>query len=292
MANAQNRAPLKTLLTGIAFGESPRRRDKSLWFADWGTKEIIAVDPDGVSRVALRVSFPTFPMSFDWLPDGRLIVVSSREGLLLRLEPDGALATHADLARLAAKGLPWNELVVDGRGNAYINNTGFEFPGGKFAPGSIALLASDGSTRQVADGLAFPNGMAVTPDGATLIVAESYGQRLTAFDIAADGGLSNRRIWAETGQDHPDGICLDIEGAAWYADVGNKRCVRIRKGGEVLETIELDRGCFACMLGGLDRKTLFIVAQDWRGVEQSMAGGPRTGQVLAIEAPAAGAGWP
>jgi len=131
-------------------------------------------------------------------------------------EPDGALVTHADLSGLAEKGHPWNEIVVDGRGNAYINNVGFEFPGGDFAPGTIALLTCDGSARQVADGIAFPNGMAVTPDNSTLTVAESYGKRLTAFDIAADGGLSNRRVWAGLDSGVPDGICVDEEGAVWY----------------------------------------------------------------------------
>lgn len=131
----------------------------------------------------------------------------------------------------------------------------------------------------------------MTPDNSTLILAESYGARLTAFEIAADGGLSNRRVWAEVGDNHPDGICLDAEGAVWYADVGNKHCVRVREGGEVLQTIDLDRGCFACMLGGADRKMLFLMATEWRGPE-SMAGGARTGQVLMIEAPAPGAGWP
>ena len=178
------------------------------------------------------------------------------------------------------------------RGNAYINNQGFDFPGGQFAPGIIALLTPDGAVRQVADGIAFPNGMAVTPDNSTLIVAESYGNKLTAFDIEASGSLSNRRVWAETGKDHPDGICLDTEGALWYADVGNKHCVRVREGGEVLQTIELDRGCFACMLGGADSKTLFMVATEWKGVEENMTDGSRTGQILTVRAPAPHAGHP
>jgi len=147
------------------------------------------------------------------------------------------------------------------------------------------------AASQVADGVAFPNGMVVTPDNATLIVAESYGNRLTAFDIAADGSLSNRRVWADLGGGVPDGICLDAEGAVWYADVGNSWCVRVKEGGEVLQTIELDRGCFACMLGGTDRRTLFVVVREWRGLEGT-AGGERTGQVLIAQAPAPGAGWP
>jgi sugar lactone lactonase YvrE len=282
---------LRILMSNIAFGESPRWHDGRLWFADWGAQEIVALDLEGASEVMVRVPFPSFPMSFDWLPDGRLLIVSAREGLVLRTEPDGSLVTHADLCVLSAKERPWNEIVVDGRGNAYVNNAGFEFPGGEFAPGTIALLTPEGSARQVADGIAFPNGMAVTPDNSTLICAESYGKSLTAFDIAADGSLSNQRVWAELGDGVPDGICVDAEGAVWYADVPNKRCVRVREGGEVLQTIEHDRGCFACMLGGADRQTLFVVATEWHGTG-SMADGPRTGQVLTAEAPAPGAGRP
>ena len=276
------------LMTGIAFGESPRWHDGRLWFADWGAQELIAVDLEGRSEVVVRV--PSFPFCVDWLPDGRLLIVSARDRLLLRREPDGSLATHADLSGLSD--YPWNEIVVDGRGTAYVNNIGFEFPCGEFAPGTVALLTPDGSVRQVADGVAFPNGMAVTPDNSTLIVAESYANKLTAFDIVEDGGLSNRRVWADLGDGVPDGLCLDAEGAVWYADVPNKRCVRVREGGEVLQTIDLDRGCFACMLGGPDGKTLFLVTQEWRGMESAADEEERTGQILTAPAPAASAGWP
>jgi sugar lactone lactonase YvrE len=278
----------RTLLTGLAFGESPRWHDDRLWFANWGMQEIVAVDLAGASEIMVHVP-TTMPFCIDWLPGGRLLIVSGREGLLLRREPDGSLVTHADLTSLSR--YPWNDIVVDGRGNAYVNTIGFEFPGGEFRPGAVALVTPDGVVRQVADGLAFPNGMVVTPDNTTLIVAESYGARLTAFDIAQDGRLSNRRVWAELPDGHPDGICFDAEGAVWYGDVPNGCCVRVREGGEVLEKIELDRGCFACMLGGPDRRTLFMVAQEWRGTE-GMGDGPRTGRVLAAEAPASGAGWP
>jgi sugar lactone lactonase YvrE len=227
-------------------------------------------------------------MCIDRLPDGRLVIVSANDGLLLRSEPDGSLVTHADLTALADR--PWNDIVVDGRGNAYVNNIGFDFPG-EFAPGIVALATPDGSAGQVADGVAFTNGMVVTPDNSTLIVAESYGNELTAFDIAADGRLSNRRVWADLDGDFPDGICFDAENAVWYGDVPNKRCVRVREGGEVLQTIDLDRGCFACMLGGADRKTLFVTANEWHG-PANMADGSRKGQVLTVEAPAPGAGWP
>jgi sugar lactone lactonase YvrE len=278
---------LQTLMTGIAFGESPRWHDDRLWFSDWGTQEIIAVDLEGESEVIVRVA--SFPFCIDFLPDGRLLIVSASDRLLLRREPDGPLVTHADLSTLSEH--PWNDIVVDGRGNAYIGNIGFDFPEAQFAPGTLALVTPDGSARQVADGVAFPNGIVVTPDNSTLIVAESYANRLTAFDITADGSLSNRRMWAELGGGVPDGICLDAEDAVWYGDVPNKRCVRVREGGELLQTIALDRGCFACMLGGPDGKTLFMVAQVWSGME-STAEGERTGQLLTSPAPAVSAGWP
>ena len=150
-------------------------------------------------------------------------------------------------------------------------------------------MTPDGVARRVAEDLAFPNGMAVQPDNGTLIVAESYGQKLTAFDIASDGSLFGRRTWAEV-DDHPDGICLDADGAAWYGDVGNKRCVRVREGGEVLQVIDLDRGCFACVLGGPDRRTLFMTVNEWGGAEGM--GGTRKGQVLSVEADVPGLGWP
>ena len=278
---------VQVLITGIAFGESPRWHDDRLWFCDWGAQELIAVDLEGKSEVIVRV--PSFPFCIDWLRDGRLLIVSASDRRLLRREPDGSIVTHADLSRLSKN--PWNDIVVDGRGNTYVDNIGFDFPGGEFAPGILALVTPDGSARQVADGVAFPNGIVVTPDNATLILAESYANRLTAFDIAADGTLSNRRLWADLDRGVPDGICIDAENAVWYADVPNMRCVRVREGGEVLQTIDLDRGCFACMLGGADRRTLFLVAREWRG-SASMADGGRTGQVLTAKVATPGAGWP
>ncbi len=255
--------------------------------SDWAAHEVLAVDLEGKSEVIARVA--SFPMCIDRLPDGRLLIVSASDGLLLRREPDGSLVTHGDLSGLCDH--KWNDIVVDGRGNAYVNNTGFDFPGGEFAPGIVALVTGDGSARRVADGVAFPNGMAVTPDNSTLIVAESYGSKLTAFDIGADGSLSNRRTWADLPRGAPDGICLDAENAVWYGDVPNKRCVRVREGGEVLQTIDLDRGCFACALGGADGSTLFLIANEWTG-PADMADGARRGQVLTAEALVPAAGWP
>ncbi len=273
------------LAGGLGLGESPRWHEGRLWFSDWLAGTVLALDPERGTEVIARVA--SMPFSIDWLPDGRLLVTSGRK--VLRVEADGSLDAHVDLSDLSAHG--WNEIVVDGRGNAYVNCVGFDLMAGEEpAPGMVALITSDRQARQVADGVMFPNGMAVTPDGSTLIVAESYASRLTAFDIAGDGSLSGRRVWADV-PGPPDGVCLDAEGAAWYADVPNQRCVRVREGGTVLETIELDRGCFACMLGGEGGTSLFLTAASWTG-SAGIGKGPRTGQVLAFEAPAPHAGWP
>lgn len=268
---------LNTLVSGIAFGESPRWHDGRLWFADWGTREIIAAGADGVTEVV--VGPDAAPWCFDWLPDGRMLIVSSERQRLLRREPDGTIVTHADLSGLDAH--QWNDIAVDGRGNAYVGNIGFDFPGGEFAPGILAVITPDGTARVAATGVAFPNGMAVTPDGGTLIVAESYANRLTAFDIAPDGGLSGRHVWADLPGGYPDGICLDAEGAVWYGDVPNQHAVRVREGGEVLDTIKLDRGCFACALGG---NTLYLVATEFSGTVTG-PDQPRTGQILTARVP-------
>jgi len=272
---------IQTLMTGLVFGESPRWHNGHLWLSDWGAREVIVLGPDGKRKDTIPMPFSSFPFSFDWLPDGRLLIVSTSETPLLRQERDGSWAAHANLASLNSRG--WNEIVVDHRGNAYINGGGFDLMAGEpFAPGIIAMVTPDGTARQVADGIFFPNGMVVTPDGSTLIIAESYAKRLTAFDITVDGSLSNRRVWADLPGGFPDGICMDAEGAVWYADVPNRRCTRVREGGGVLQTIGLDRGCFACALGGADNKTLFMVATEWRGPAK-MFEGPPTGQVLSVE---------
>ncbi len=282
------REGMHQLLGGISFGESPRWHEGRLWFCDWGAEELIAVDPEGHSELIARV--PSFPFCIDWLPNGRLLIVSSRDRAVLTLAPGGTLERYAELRDVAEKG--WNEIVSDGSGHVYVNGGGFDLMAGEpFAPGLIALIDHEGAARKVADGLEFPNGMAVTADDRTLIVAESYGKRLTAFDIEDGGELANRRVWAELGEGVPDGICVDAEGAVWYADVPNECCVRVREGGEVLDTIELDRGCFACMLGGVDRSTLYVVAREWRG-SQSGTDGERTGVLVAVPVSVPGAGRP
>ena len=283
----------QVLLDGLGMGESPRWHDGRLWFSNWGTDEIAAVDLNGNSEV-IGPGGGGSGWATNWLPDGRMLVTG---GELVRVEPDGSRVRHADLSHISPYG--WSEITVDGRGNIYVNSINFDFAdfndllaSGK-SPGKIALVTPEGGSREVADGLAFPNGMVVTPDNATLIVAESFARRLTAFDIGSDGSLSNRRVWAEvTG----DGICIDAEGAVWTSDVGLDEggvCLRVREGGEVLDRIELDRPCYACMLGGDDGRTLFMVVAKWFGpdrVDELVQA--RTGQILTARVAVPHAGWP
>ncbi|MFG2085271.1 MULTISPECIES: SMP-30/gluconolactonase/LRE family protein [unclassified Spirillospora] len=277
---------VRTLVGGRGLVESPRWHGDRLYFSDWSAGEVVAVGLDGGSEVVARVE--SLPLCTAWLPDGRMVIVSSADGRLLRREPGGALAVHAELGEPG-----WNDIVVDGRGNAYVNRIGFDaMAGDEVKPGFVFLAAADGSVREVAGDIGFPNGMAVTPDNSTLIVADSYRSALVAFDVGADGGLSNRRVWADLGEGAPDGICLDAEGAVWYADVPHQRCVRVAEGGTVLDVVELDRGGFACALGGPQGTTLFVVAAEWRGMTEENPVAPGSGRVLATEVDVPGAGWP
>jgi sugar lactone lactonase YvrE len=274
----------RVLVSGRGLVEAPRWHDGRLYFSDWTAGEVLASDADGHTEVVARVA--SLPLCSAWLPDGRLLIVSSPDGRLLRREPDGSLRTHAELG-----GPGWNDIVADGRGNAYVNTVGFDMTAGEDPrPGHVVLATPDGTVRRVAGDLAFPNGMAVTADNATLVVAESYGPRLTAFDIGPDGDLSGRRVFAEL-EDAPDGICTDAEGAVWYASVPGRRCARVAEGGAVLETVELDRGCFACALGGPDARTLFVTAAQWRpDLPELVPAG--SGQVCSVPVTVPGAGWP
>jgi sugar lactone lactonase YvrE len=274
---------LRTVRTGLSFGESPRWHDGRLFVSDWGAGEVLEIADDGSHRVAARAE--AFPLCVDFLPDGRMLLVAGPT--LLRQEPDGSLVPHADLGAFGAT--PFNDIVVDERGNAYVNNIGFDFGVGEVQPGWVVLVRPDGQARVVADGLMFPNGMAVTADGRTLVVAESYASCLTAYDIDEDGGLAGRRVWADLGEDNPDGICLDAEGAAWYADVPHGHCVRVAEGGEILQTVDLGRGGFACVLGGPERRTLFAVTNEW-GPQGPV--GEHNSTVVAIDVDVPGAGHP
>jgi sugar lactone lactonase YvrE len=286
------------LLDGLAMPESARWHEGRLWFAHWGTGEIVAVDLNGKSEVITRHGPPAFGWSIDWLPDGCLLVTGKE---LMRMEKDGSMVRHADLSSIAQLG--WNEIVVDGRGNIYVNSINFSFLAGEQPQsGLIALITPDGTARKVADDLSFPNGMVVTPDNATLIVSESFTGRLLAFDIASDGSLSNRRVWAEGLG--PDGIKMDAEGAVWVqgadiravthrADSPEGVVYRIREGGEVLQRIEHDKDIFSVTLGGPDGKTLFMLATQFRGAAKvKEVAEARVGEVVISQAPVPGAGWP
>jgi sugar lactone lactonase YvrE len=283
----------QVLSGGLGMGESPRWRDGRLWFSDWGTDEIMAVDLDGNSEV-IGPGGGGSGWAVNWLPDGRMLITGAE---LIRVEPDGSRVRHADLSHISPHG--WSEITVDGRGNTYVNTINFDFAdfgdvlASGNAPGKIALVTREGEAREVAGDLAFPNGMVVTPDNATLIVAESFARRLTAFDIGADGSLSNRRLWAEVSG---DGICMDAEGAVWCSDVGpdeGAACLRVREGGQVLDRIEVDRPCYACMLGGEDGRTLFMVVAKWFGPDRvAELVQARTGAILTARVTVPHAGWP
>lgn len=277
---------LRMLLDGRGLLESPRWHDGRLYVSDWSAGEVLAVDLAGHSDIIARVA--ALPLCTAFLPDGDLVIVSSAHGLLLRRTAGGDLVTHADLGQPG-----WNDIVVDGRGHIYVNRAGFMPTAGEaFRPGFVCLAAPGGPARQVAAGIDFPNGMAVTADNSTLIVADSYSHRLLAFDIGPDGDLSSRRTWADLGDGTPDGICADEQNAIWYADVPNRRCVRVTEGGRVEQTVELDRGAFACALGGPAGTTLFIAAAHWRGMTEADMVTPASGQVLALDVSVPGAGWP
>jgi sugar lactone lactonase YvrE len=284
-------ADMTIFLNGLGIPESPRWHDGRLWLCNWIDRQVLAVDMDGTAEVVLTRDPASHPMgySIDWLPDGSLLTTGDK---VRRQEPSGSMEVYAEQAA--------NEIVVDAHGNAYVN--GAEF--GDFAatgaapePGYIKLVTPDGRLRHVADGIHFPNGMVISPDGRTLVISESFAGRLTAFDIDEDGGLSGRRVFAEGLG--PDGICLDAEGAVW-ASTGGSSVVRVAEGGKIRQRVEVgeNRAPFALMLGGPDRRTLFICTAEWRLGEgaganlERLTTGPRTGEILTLEVEVPGAGRP
>lgn len=256
----------RVLAGGIYFGEGPRWRDGRLWFSDFYAHAVKSVSLSGDLRTEFEINDQ--PSGLGWMPDGSMLIVSMVKRQLLRRDKTGAISVHADLGRVAT--FHCNDMAVDAKGRAYVGNFGFDL-GAEIASrgmasvvedhvaAKLALVMPDGAVREAVPDLHFPNGTVMTPDGKTLIVAETLGRRLTAFDIGSDGALSNKRIWAVTGQRVPDGIALNAKGQVWIANAGGPECALIAEGGEVVEVIDTTDPCYACMLGGDDGRTLFML---------------------------------
>jgi sugar lactone lactonase YvrE len=262
---------LRTVVPDLHFSECPRWHEDRLWFSDFYLHQVLSCEAEGAD-LRVEAEVPQQPSGLGWLPDGRLLVVSQHDARVLRREADGDLVTHADLADLMTGDV--NDMVVDAQGRAYVGSFGFDLMGGaSTATASLVRIDPDGSATQVADGLHFPNGSVITPDGRTLIVDETFGNRVSAFTIEDDGSLTDQRVWAELGPlptstdvgeaiataaAGPDGCGLDAEGLLWIADAVHGRAIRVREGGEIVEQIDTPMGVFACMLGGDDGRTLYL----------------------------------
>jgi sugar lactone lactonase YvrE len=282
-------ASLEPFVKGLAFPESPRWHEGRLWFSDFYARRVGSVAEDG--RVESVCEVPGQPSGLGWLPDGRLLVVSMNDRRLLRLDA-GVLAEVADLSTFAAG--PCNDMLVDAQGRAYVGNFGFDLHArAPFATTDLVMVTPQGTVQVAARDMHFPNGTVLTPDGRTLIVAESYGQRLTAFDVGADGSLAARRVWAQLDGRGvgPDGICLDAEGAIWLASPVSREVLRVREGGAITDRFATDGQAVACMLGGADRRTLFVLTgRVMTTPEQSLA--ERSGAIWTLRVPVPGAGLP
>jgi sugar lactone lactonase YvrE len=274
---------LPVFVSGLDFGEGPRWHDGRLWFSDFFQHTVSSVGADGIRKVELEID--DFPSGLGWLPDGRLLVVAMESRRLLRVETDGMIATHADLSGVATGRC--NDMVVAADGTAYVGNFGFVL-GDPMQPAALARVQPSGEVDVAADGLEFPNGTVITPDGRTLIVGETFGKRATAFSIADDGTLHDRRLWAELGEVLPDGCTLDAEGAIWFADAGGTEVVRVREGGEVTDRVEVGQHAFACALGGDDGRTLFVVAADSARDGEAQGAGTGTIRTHRVDVPHAG----
>ena len=278
---------LTLLLDNLTFPEGPRWHDGRLWFSDFYSHSVMAVDLNSKAEIICTV--PNQPSGLGWLPDGRLLVVSMQDRKVLRLDPSGLVA-HADITGHSHS---WcNDMTVDGNGRAYVGNFGFNYREGEEARKTmVARVDPDGSVKLAADDFFFPNGIAITPDDKTIVIAESWARKLTAFDKASDGTLSNRRTWAEGGDNWvPDGICMDDQGAVWIADPIKKQVLRIRDGGEIVQKVDTGgRGAYAVALGGPDRKTLFVCTNIYSNKDH--AKNP-SGKIEITRVDTAGAGWP
>lgn len=281
---------LVSVIDGLCFPEGPRWHDGRLWFSDMHDHRVLSFEPgSGATEVAVEV--PGQPSGLGWRPDGTMLVVSMTDRRLLSVR-DGVTEEVADLSDLAP--FHCNDMVVDARGNAYVGNFGFDLhdPDADQRTTTLVLVTPDGEARVVADELFFPNGCVITPDGSTLVVGESFTGYLTAFTIAEDGSLHDRREWARVRGAVPDGICLDADGAIWLASPISHQVLRVAEGGEVLDEVRTsdERQPFACMLGGPDRRTLYVcTAHDSEPVSARAA---RAGRIEAIQVDVPGAGLP
>jgi len=284
------------LAEGLYFGEGPRWRNDRLWFSDFYDRAVKSLDSSGSVRTELEIDDQ--PSGLGWLPDGRLLVVAMHRRQVLRVDPDG-VKLHADLSAVAAYHA--NDMVVDAAGRAYVGNFGFPLDAELKARGVESVIADhptanlarvdpDGRVHVAAVDMHFPNGCVITPDGRTMIVAETLAMRLAAFDIGADGALTNRRVWATLGMRAPDGICLDANGHVWIANAIAPECLLVAPGGEIVATVQTDQPCFACMLGGPDRRTLFMMTAP--SSSAGVASAARRGHVMCVEVETPGAGRP
>jgi len=279
--------PAEIVADGLAFPEGPRWHDDRLWVSDQHAGRIVTVTATG--RVETFAEVPTGPSGLGWLPDGRLLAVAMGARAVLRFDADGPVV-HADLRSLVTRDC--NDMVVDATGRAYVGNFGFDLYGGE-TPCETVLVAvdPDGTARVAAEGLAFPNGSVITPDGRTLLVGESMAGRISAFTIADDGSLGGRRPWATLAGATVDGMCLDAEGCVWVACPATGRALRVREGGEILDEVAGSHpGVYACMLGGTDRRTLYLCTAPSHEPERTLA--ERTGRIEAASVSVPGAGFP
>lgn len=277
---------LEPFLDGLSFGEGPRWHEGRLWYSDFYVHQVRRVDEAGHAETVVEVAGR--PSGLGWRPDGTMLIVSMTDRRLMRFA-DGKLSVEAELSSLAPA--PCNDMVVDGRGRAYVGNFGYDRHAGQ-SPRTTCLIRvdPDRSVHEAANGLMFPNGTVITPDGKTMIVGETFAHRLTAFDVAADGTLSNARPWASIDGCYPDGICLDAEGAIWVSDPFGRRVLRVLEGGRITHSVDLaPRGAYACMLGGQDRRTLYVVTNSGSG--PAMAD-KRDGRIETMRVDVPGAGWP
>lgn len=287
---------LTPFVSGLAFPEGPRWHDGALWCSDIADGKVLRISAQGqVSVVADGLQRPS---GLGWLPDGRLLLVAGEQRQLWRREGD-AWAMHADLSGMVPASC--NDMVVDPQGRAYVGNWGFDYEAGdKPANTVLVCVDRDGRSRVVANELAFPNGTVITPDGSTLIVAETFASRLSAFDISGDGSLSGRRVWASIEGASPDGICLDAEGAIWLASPPSGEVIRVLEGGVVTHRIKVAGDAVACMLGGADRRSLFVLStrlfervdgrRRFNGVQRLRE--LRAGRIDLLRVDVPGAGWP